>query len=698
MIEPLPKSLADNPRIDTWLSFGRHDRVLVRTGKVEIGQGITTALAQIVAEELDVDVDRVDVESGKTIDGPDEGYTVGSLSVEVGGGALRLVAAAARQLFLDTAARLLQSRPDALSIVDGAIRKNGVTTGMSYWSLADQVDLAVEAGPLAQPKSAQAYRIVGRSVPQRNFVARITGDAFIHDLAPAGMLHGAILRPPRHGARLKAIDHKSIERLEGVVATVVDGSLIGIIARSGRELRSAVGRSARYVQWNLPPEVPADPTRALITATAPWESIHTGGMACPASTRRFASRYSRPFIAHGSIGPSCALAMMTDGHLRVWAHSQGVFPLRRAIATAMKICDRQVHIEHVPGAGCYGHNGADDAAFEASFLAKAAPGRPVRVAWTRAEEMAWSPCGSAMATDIEAALDASGRIAAFDVSVTSGPHGSRPGVAGSPNLISATYLADPHPLRPSDPPAAIGGGADRNGLPIYDIPSVSLRKRIVADFAVRTSSLRTLGAQLNIFAIESTMDELAKIAGRDALEFRLEHLRDDRAKAVLRRVADAAGWPGPSGDGVALGIGLGRYKNRAGYCAVAAEVECGDEVRARRIWACVDAGLVINPDGVANQVEGGIIQATSWTLKEALPFDEDGIAARSWDAYPILKFSETPSIVVDLIDAPRHPPLGVGEVSQGPTTAAIANAVARAIGVRIVDLPLSRDRITSALA
>lgn len=696
MTEPVPKSLIDNPRVGAWLSFAREGRVLVQTGKVEIGQGITTALAQIVAEELDVGLDRIDVASGRTADGPNEGFTVGSYSVEVSGGALRIAASAARRLFSEAAAAMLQTTADDLHLDDGTFLKSGLATGVTYWSLASNIDLDVEAAPLASPKPHTAYRVVGQSVPQRNLVQHITGAAFIHDLSPDSMLHGAILRPPRHGARLGAIDRTAIEALPGVIALAIDGSLVGVVVDTAYALRHAVERASKHLTWIVSAEVPANPVATLQVMAGPWQISHRVGTPPSVTAHAHSARYERPFIAHASIGPSCALAVSTAGKLHVTTHSQGVFPLRQAIATALEIKPEHIHLEHVPGAGCFGHNGADDAAFEAAFLARFVPGRTVRVCWSRAEELCWSPCGSAMTTEIAAALDSDGRIIAFDVAATSAPFVGRPGSGGSPNLLGATYLERAHHFRAGDVPLAAGGDTDRDALPLYDLPNVSVRKRVVANFPIRTSSLRTLGSQTNVFAIESMIDELAELANCDALEFRLNHLSDERAKSVLRRVAQAAKWPAVASEESAIGLGFARYKNRAAYCAVAAEVWIQDRVRLRRVWACVDAGLAINPNGLANQIEGGIIQAASWTLEEALPFDGNGIAARDWSAYPILKFSAVPEVVVEIVGNTGRS-LGVGEAAQGPTTAAIANAVARATGVRIRDLPLTRHKLIAAI-
>ena len=355
---------------------------------------------------------------------------------------------------------------------------------------------------------------------------------------------------------------------------------------------------------------------------------------------------------------------------------------------------------HRQGAGCYGHNSADDAAFDAAFVAMRTPDRTVRVQWTREDEFSAAPMGSAMVVGLRAVLDANSRPADWTIDIWSPVHAQRPGMNGRANLLGAEALPD------APPPAAeindvaddAGGGATRNGQALYDLPRHKLVHHLLPDVPVRTSSLRGLGAFANVFAIESFMDELAEIAGEDPVAYRLSLMSDPRARAVIETAAGMGDWFGtPARDGRARGFGFARYKNRAAYAAVVAEVEVDEQVRLIRVWAAVDAGLVINPDGAANQIEGGIIQAASWTLKEGVRFADGRVASDSWESYPILRFSEVPEIDIRFIDARHQPTLGLGEASLGPTAAAIGNAVARALGRRIRALPLTRERIMATL-
>jgi len=358
---------------------------------------------------------------------------------------------------------------------------------------------------------------------------------------------------------------------------------------------------------------------------------------------------------------------------------------------------------HAEGAGCYGHNGADDVALDAALLARATGGRPVKLQWMRDDEFMWEPYGSAMVMKLSGGIDAQGNVVAWSHEVWSHPHSTRPGSSSGVNLLAARHLARPSaPVLPADVPQP-AGGSDRNAIPLYDFGNVRVVKHYVAEAPLRTSALRTLGGYANVFALESFVDELAAAAGADPVEFRLRHLKDSRARAVLEAAAQRAGWaPGARGDGArGRGIAFARYKNLACYCAMVAEAavdRASGRVRVTRVVAAVDAGQIVNPDGVINQIEGGIIQSTSWTLKESVRFDRTRVTTRSWADYPIVRFDEVPAVEVSLLNRPSERFLGVGEGAQGPAAAAIANALAHATGKRLRALPFTPERVKQALA
>jgi len=415
-------------------------------------------------------------------------------------------------------------------------------------------------------------------------------------------------------------------------------------------------------------------------------------------TRTLEAEFTRPFIAHASMAPSCAIARWDEAQVTVWSHSQGVFALRAAIAAGLGLDPGQVTVNHVEGAGAYGHNGADDVALDAVLLARAVPGQPVRVLWSREDEMAWAPLGSAMLARLSAGLDAHGKIVSWRHDVWSNGFIGRPGRGGEPRLLALAHLAGGQPMSPApDGPPTGAMGSTRNAVPGYDIPDLEVVRHRLLTMPIRTSSLRSLGAFLNVFAIESFMDELAEIAGADPLDFRLAHMSDPRAVRVLEEVASLCGWAArPRAEGTGYGLGCARYKGLAGYCAAAAEVAAESDVRVRRLWLAVDVGTVINPDGVINQVEGGAVQSTSWATRERVTFDRAKITSVNWDTYPVLRFTEVPDVTVRIVPS-TEPATGAGEVAQGPVAAAIGNALADAVGVRVRDLPLTPDQVIRAI-
>ncbi|MGH8703422.1 MAG: molybdopterin cofactor-binding domain-containing protein [Burkholderiales bacterium] len=699
----LPGSLNANRRLDRWLRINRDGTVTVFPGKVEIGQGILTALAQIVAEELDVAYGRIRLAPADTTYSPDEGMTSGSQSITDGGTALRYAAAEARDLLLQRAAARLGVSIEQLSVTDGVItaRAGGNVT---YWDLASDDLLAREATGEIAPKPASLHTVIGTPAHRRDIPAKITGEPiYVHDFDPPGMLHGRIARPPSYEARLAGIDEAEVRSLPGVVAVVRDGSFLGVVAEREEQAIRALTRLKRMARWEESTVLPetTDP-RFLLKETTEDEVIsekHDAAAAARAA-KTLEAEYTRPYIAHASIGPSCAVARFEGGRYTVWTHSQGIYPLRRDLAGVLGLKEQHIAVIHMDGAGCYGHNGADDAALDAALLARAVPGRPVRVQWMREDEFGWEPYGPAMVVKLKANLDHQGNVVAWTEDIWSNSHSTRPNGLGGINLLAAWHLAQPFKPSPPRNPPLPGGGSHRNGIPIYEFPNERVTNRLVKRMPVRVSALRALGATANVFAIESFMDELAAAAGADPVEFRLRHLKDPRARAVIETVAAKAGWRrGEKGDGTrGRGIGFARYKNGACYVAVIVEVEAGNEVAVKRAWAAIDAGLIINPDGIANQTEGGIIQTVSWALKEAVQYDRSRILTSNWNDYPILTFEEAPQIEVTLINRPELPPLGAGEGAQGPTAAAIANAIHNALGVRLRDMPFTRERVLAALA
>jgi CO/xanthine dehydrogenase Mo-binding subunit len=697
----LPMSLAANPKLSSWISFSPDGEVTVSPGKVEIGQGIVTALAQIAADELDVDISRIRMIRASTAASPNEGVTSGSLSVQQSGRALRHACAEIRQIFLACAAERLGVAATSLEISNGTIFGPG-NVSTSYWELAADVSLDRDATPGGRAKPVFRRTLAGRSVQRLDIPDKVFARSrFIHDYALPDMLHGRVLRAELSHASLIELKEDKARQVEGLVAIVRDGNFAGVVAQTEKSAELALAALRNGAKWAsremLPDEnglggwLKQQPSELTVVASKKAPSA-------PARARTIKRQYTRPYITHGSIAPSLAIAQWNGDCVRVWTHSQGVYLLRTDLALVLRIPAENITVEHLEGAGCYGHNGADDVALDAVLLAKAAGGRPVRVQWSRADEMSHAPFGAAMTIELEADLDVNGEIVDWRHSLWSNGHTARPGRASLPALLAATELAEPFPRAiATNPPQANGGGADRNSIPPYDFPSWQIECHRLTTMPIRTSALRTLGAQGNVFAIESFLDELAAERGEDPIAFRLRHLSDPRAIDVIRAVAKRANWKSFRREGIGYGLGFARYKNTGAYCAAIAQVEGAQDIAVRRLTIAVDVGEAINPDGVINQIEGGAIQATSWVLKERVRFDSTRITSNSWSEYPILRFSEVPEVDVEIISRPEVDPVGAGEAAHGPVTAAIANAVYDALGLRVRDLPITRERLIAAM-
>lgn len=691
----IPPGLQANLSLDRWVGFPAPGVVRIAFGKVEYGQGALTALAQIAAEELDVAMSQVEVANAATGAVPDEGMTVGSMSVEVSGASVRAACAEVRALFVAEACRRLDCAPGQIDIRDGAFRLDGAPSGETYWTLAPAIDLAQPPSGTARWKSQDQHRLVGTSTPRLDLPAKMFGGGFIQDIVLPGMRHARVLRQPGPTARLAFLDEAAAWKAAGDadLDILTEGSFVAFISSSEAAAARAHAAAEPTTRWDTPRDLPPQVTEAAslknMASTELEEGAPAGG---PSNRRRLQAAYSRPYIAHASMSPSCGIAWFEDGRLRVWTHAQGVYPPRLQIARITGVPPEAIEMEHAQGAGCYGHNGAEDAAFDAAFIASRRPGGPVRVQWRREDEFGHSPVGTAMRVEMTAELDAAGRLADWTTEIWTNLHVNR-----GRTLIEPALPQGPPDLPPPNQATAFGGRL--NAAPSYDIPAVRVKEHLVINSPVRTSSLRGLGGPVNTYAGECFLDELAQAAGKDPLAFRLEMLSESRARAVVERIGAVCGWDarGPGGDGRGLGLAYDRHRDRGAFVAVAARVSVDEDVRLEHLWCVTDAGLIINPDGAKNQIEGGMIMAASWALKEQVRLEGAGVASVTWEDYPILRFDEVPPVEVELIVPPGAPPLGIGEISLGPCLAAIGNAVAHALGARLRDLPYTRDRIARAL-
>ncbi|WEX74472.1 molybdopterin-dependent oxidoreductase [Sinorhizobium numidicum] len=698
----LPGSLDDDRFLDSWIRIDADNSVTVFTGKAELGQGVRTALLQVAAEELELapaDIQLVTADTGRS---PDEGFTAGSQSMQNSGTAIRNAAAQVRALLLAEAAKRFGVAATELKAENRSVLASDGRS-LTYGELVSGQMLHVEAQPQSALKQPGTFRVMGKSLPRIDIPAKVTGAAaYVHDLRLDGMLHARVVLPPSPAAELTELETGPTEAMPGIVSVVRDGNFLAVVAEKEFQAVNAMRALAAAARWQEKETLPdqTDLPAELQRLERKVGTVAEAGV-LSSNGQIFEATYTRPYQIHGSIGPSCAVAQMKpNGILDVWSHTQGVFPDRAAIAEMLAMPEDRVRVVHMEGSGCYGHNGADDAAADAALIATKLPGRPVRVQWMREQEHSWEPYGPAMLMKVRATLDDQGKIASWAYDLWSNTHSTRPGGAGA--LLAARHKAQPFQPKPAKLNISPSGNGDRNANPLYTIPNRRVLWHFLPDMPVRVSALRALGAYANVFAIESTIDELALMAKVDPVEFRLRHMEDPRARAVIELTAERFGWNNsqmPRNSG--RGFGFARYKNLAAYLAVAVEAAVEPEtgrVRVVRAVSAIDSGEIINPDGIRNQTEGGILQSISWTLYEAVAFDRTRITSTDWSSYPILRFASVPDRVdVHIVERPGEPFLGTGEAAQGPAAAAVANAIRNAIGTRLYDLPFTRERIRAAV-
>lgn len=725
-------------QLDSWLAIDADGGITLFSGKVELGTGVQTALAQIVAEELDAPMARMRVIQGDTARVPDQGATAGSKTIQVGGVAIRRAAAEARQALLALASTRLSVPLPELSITDGIIhprqdRARGVTFAelIGGRRFERTVTESITVKPPAQ------YHIVGQSVPRMELPAKVCGPhEYVQNVRLPGMKHGRVIRPAAIHATVVSIDESSIASIPGIVKVVRRGNFVGVVAE--REEHAIAAAKQLKIVWAPSSEpLPEMATlESVIRATPADEKVlnEVGdargallsssaaevGAGANGGVKRLEASYHVPFQSHASTGPSCAVADVRADEAIVWCGTQTAGSLKNAIAVMLGMPADRARIAWTEASGCYGHNGADDVAGDAALLSRES-GHPVRVQWMRQDEHGWDPKGPAMIMDVKGAVDAStGKITAWDYAVTTPSHLTRPTPRGG-NLLAQWLMGEPF--------SKSQAGGDRNARHNYVFPNNRVAVRWMERSVLRQSSFRGLGAPANVFAIESFVDELAAAAGVDPVEFRLRHLDDERAIAVIKRVAEIAKWqPRPRGGARSQpssnnarnarsasdsrasstsasrgrGIAFLQYENANAYVATIADVAVNRTtglVRVTNVFVAHDCGLVINPDGVRNQIEGSTLQTISRTLKEEVRWDHEKVTSIDWASYPILTFSEVPeTIEIALINRPDQPALGAGEPAVCSVPAAIANAIADATGARLRALPFTPEKVKAALA
>jgi CO/xanthine dehydrogenase Mo-binding subunit len=693
----------DRQEVDSFLAFHADGSVTVYTGKVDIGTGLRIAVAQMAAEELGVPIERVSLVDGDTALCPDQGGTGGSTGLTQGGTEIRRAAATARQALLTLGATQLNRPATELTIADGQVRPLAGGPGVGIGALVGDRRLTLKVDAKAPLKAPASYTVVGKPIPRPDVPAKCTGQhVYVQDFSLPGMLHGRVIRPPAIGATLLSVDESSIRSIPDVRVVRVASFLAVVSGDEWAAVRAARTLKAAWSEWRGLPGHEGLDRYVRAGAIDRDESVVSRGdatAALPQAAKKLAATYYWPLQSHASLAPSCAVAdVRADGSATIWCASQGTHGLRRNLATIFGLSVDKVRVVFLDGSGSYGTNGSDNVAADAVLLSKTV-GQPVRVQWTRQDELGWDPKGPAQLLDVRAGLDGDGRIAAWETEMwlpTAKP-GSRPLLAPDAAGISQEH----------------GGGAgalSQNGDPPYDSSNVRVVVHWLKDSPLQLSNLRAPGKVANVFAVESFTDELAAAAGVDPIAFRLRGLTDPRAIEVIRRVADTFGWqartsPNPRARqrNVLIGRGIAymRYKQAENYVAMAMEVAVepsSGKVNVRRVTCAHDCGLVVNPDSLRNQIEGCIVQTLSRALHEEVTFNRSRVTSVDWASYPVLTFPEAPAIDVVLIDRPDQPILGAGEAATTPVAAALGNAIFDATGVRLRTVPFTPARVKAALA
>ena len=690
----------DASEVDSFLAVRGDGSVTIYTSKVDVGTGLSTAFRQVAAEELGIPVERFTVIEGDTAQTPDHGGTGGSSGIPRGASDIRRAAATARQAILDLGAKQLNVPASDLTIDGGSVFGSGGEK-VSVASLIGGKHFDLKVNQNAPLKSASAYAVVGKPILRRDVPAKCTGrHVYLQDFTLPGMLHGRVVRPPSFGAKLVSVDEFSVSKLPDV-RVVRKESFLGVIAKDEwAAVRAAKEIKANWSEWSgLPGSERLDQFIKQAPIGHDQKIVDRGDVAAGLSgaAKQLSATYYWPFQSHASLGPSCAVADARDSETTIWSSSQNPYGLRANLAKVFGIPQEMMRVVYMDGSGSYGTNGADDAAADALMLSRAI-GKPVRVQWMRQDELGWDPKGPAQLHELRGGVDAEGNIVAWEMQmwVPDGPQGSR-------------ALLGPEAAGMSQQHGQGAGLMTLNLDPPYPVPNLRVVSHHLSDTPLRLSNLRAPGKVANVFAVESFADELAVAAGMDAIQFRLRGLKDPRAIAVVKRAAEMIDWqnrrsPNPQAAQGNLLIGRGfaymRYKQAENYVAIAMEVavdKAAGRITVRRITCAHDCGLVINPDGLRNQVEGNIMQTLSRTLHEQVTFDASRVTSVDWKSYPIVRFPEAPRVQVALIDRPDLPSYGAGEAASAPVAAALANAVFDATGVRLRTIPFSIERVKSAL-
>lgn len=701
-------------KISNWFNFDKNNVLQVYSGKIDIGQHISSTLALISSKITGINYDQVEIIKLNTDISPNEGKTASSLSVPDSGSAIKAASFTLRKSFLKYSLQTLKVDVDEIIFDNGIIKDINSNRSVSYWDFAN----TKEFNELIIPEEFDENEIKefnyknNQKIETKTIHDIVSGKySYVHDLKFPKMLHARIIRPPNYYSKfVKIINEIEDKLIELDIKLIVKGSFLAILSPD----EFLVVKYLEIIKQNIVWEELRDLSNNNIYQSLKENDrdtllVKSGGQAFyeaipiikdfkDKSCTTLTSEYKKGYLMHGPIGPSAACSIFSNNKFTIYSHSQALYDLKLSCSEYFGVNPENVTLKFIPGSGCYGHNGADDVAFEAGLLSKEFPDTHVLLKWTRQDEHCWEPYGSASLNKLTGVINDKGKIIYWSNEVFSDTYMTRPSNTELDNFISYNLVNNHFIKRKSTPKTNAHMGIHRNLDPLYDFGETRLIKNLVHDLPLRTSALRTLGAFSNVVALECFINEIAKTKNIDPFEIRINHLSDERAIGVIKNLRDQM-TKEIQKEGLHRGIGFSRYKNSAAFCAVGVELKVNDDLEIKLInaWISVDAGEVAYEDGIKAQVEGGFIQAASWSLYEEVKFDTKEIISIDWDTYQIIGFDNIPNIKTDVLDKEGLPYLGVGEVVAGPTGAAISNAISDALGQTIKTMPFTKEIITKEL-
>ena len=709
-------SIKSYKKLSDWFDFKKDNMILVNSGKIDIGQHISSSIALICSKITGVHYNQIEIVRLNTSFTPNEGKTASSLSIPHSGSAIKAASFTLRINFLKYVVEKLHITKDEMNFENGIVTHKSSNKSFSYWDFSRTKEfLNIEIPENFDEKVLKEFKYQNRQkIEVKTINEIVTGKyKYVHDLTFPNMLHARIVRPPNYYNKFIDIDQKVLKTLKKMnIKLFIKGSFVAILSTEEFLVVKYLTIVKNSIHWQNIKDLTegnGNIYNLLLNNQRDKLNVRSGGEAFKEDipklkdikekgSKTLNSIYKKSYLMHAPLAPSAACAIFKNKKFEIYSHSQALHDLKGTLVKAFNMKEEDITLIFAPGSGCYGHNGADDAAFEVSLLSKEFPNQHILLKWTREDEHTWEPYGSASINILNGTIDKTGKILYWSHEVFSDTYMTRPSEKELNNFASYKLINNNFNKNKSTPKTAAHMGIHRNLDPLYDFKEKRLVKNLVHDLPLRTSALRTLGAFANVSASEAFLNELALSINIDSFDIRIKNLNDKRAIDVLTDLRSQMSRE-EIGINNARGIAFSRYKNSAAYCAVGVELFINDEldIILKNAWISVDAGEIAYEDGIIAQVEGGFIQAASWCLYEEVKFDNKEIISKDWDNYKIIEFNNIPIIKTSVLDRPSYQYLGVGEVVAGPTGGAISNAIHDALGERVRSMPFTKESIKREL-